>query len=131
MDINDVRLRPGILGSASRFIATWMWKEVGDAPHAPMRTKEVRIEAGEGMSRDDNGLYIDIVVPTEVFNKPTDAGKPIPPLVQLSVIRQVYAADGVKVTLPLHGPAVMDCIRNKKSSSEKIRSMDIIKPKRP
>jgi len=130
-DMNNVRLRPGIIGSASRFIATWQWKAVGDAPHAPLHEHEVRIEGAEGMLRDSEGVYIDLTIPPEIFNKATDAGKPIPPRIQLSVVREIYASDGVKVTLPLHGPAVMDCRRIKKPSSEKIRSMDIVKAKTP
>ncbi len=124
-ELRNVRLRPGVLGSASRFIATWFWKDAGDPSHAPLRSFEVRVNAGEGMHRDAEGLYIDLTVPLDAFNKATDAGKPIPLELKVSVIREVYAADGVKVTLPLHAPAVMDCIRTKKSSTEKIESMEI------
>lgn len=126
--MHNVRLRPGILGSASRFIATWRWKAFGDASHAAMRTKTIHIEGGKGMSQDSDGLYVDLIIPTEAFNKATDAGKPIPPQLELSIVRDVYAADGVKVTLPLHGPAVMDCIRYQKASAETIESMHIVKP---
>ena len=122
-----MRLRPGVLGSASRFIATWSWRDVGDPSHAPLRSAEVHVNAGEGMHRDTEGLYIDLTVPLTAFNKATDAGKSIPVGLKVSVIREVYAADGVKVTLPLHAPAVMDCIRTKKSSTEKIESMEITK----
>ena len=126
--LNNVRLRPGILGSASRFTATWMWKAFGDSPATPMHTKVVHIDGAEGMQRDDDGLYIDLIIPKEAYDKASDAGKPIPPQLQLSVVREVYASEGVEVTLPLHGPAVMDCVRVQKSASEKIRSMDIVRP---
>lgn len=129
--MHNVRLRPGILGSGSKFIATWKWRALGDAPSAPFRTETVEFEGGKGMSRDNDGIYVDLIVPSKAFNKATDTGKPIPSQLQVSVTREVYAADGVKITLPLHAPAVMDCIRFQMPSSETIQSMDIVKPPKP
>ena len=59
-ELRNVRLRPGVLGSASRFIATWSWRDVGDPSHAPLRSEEVHVNAGEGMHHDAEGLYIDL-----------------------------------------------------------------------
>lgn len=126
-DMNNVRLRPGVLGSGSRFVATWTWRPFGLASDTPLKSTTIEIEGAVGMLRDKDGLFIDLTIPNEVFDKGRDAGKPIPREIKLTVQREVYAADGVKVALPLHKTVEIDCIRTGKSQSEKINSIDFTK----
>lgn len=121
-DLNNVRLRPGMLGVGSVFTATWTWQDPNAPSHAPKKTFTRRIEGTEGLRRDKDGLYLDLIVPRPAYRP--GVGAPLPVGLELSVTREVSAGPGMKVSLPLRGPAVIQCLRAGRSQAEKIRSMD-------
>ncbi|MEM6291310.1 MAG: hypothetical protein AAGA54_08590 [Myxococcota bacterium] len=121
--LNRVRLRPRLLGTGSRFMVTWRWRDAGASMSKALQEKTETIVGGEGMLRDSDGIYIDLPVPREVYDKALDAPNPIPAEVEVSVTRTVYAAETVSVSIPVHGAAVMNCLRTGKSASEVFDTM--------